>query len=271
MVRRSLSILIILAVCEALSGAVALAHKSASQTGAVKIVPTSYLELVAEKLKQPGVTAADAAEYANSLLTIHGFDYDFDACPIVKANPHPQSINDKYGLTKSYNYSFVQTNNRRIKMQLIGDPAGLCGECDFSIPLLRVTKRQLLAVSDGKQYLLRRPPGFFLKEINLVDSSMKRTLRTWEVPLDSDLAGISEDGTRIYVELYNNYTQDLFNKLVVEVSGSTIRFRARSEVAARDGELVPNHPKDPGNGYLTFKRFRIGNKQYIIRYDFPCT
>lgn len=157
-------------------------------------------------------------------------------------------------------------------MQLIGDPTyALCGECAFHIPLLRVTKRQLLVVSDGKQYLVRRPPGFFLKEISLVDSSMKRTIRTWEVPLDSDLAGISEDGTRIYLDLYNNYTEDLFNKVVVEVSGSTIRFRARSEVAARDGESVKDYPTDPRDAYLTFKRFRIGNRQYIIRYHFPCT
>src|SRR5688572_17826048 len=112
MVRRFLSILVIFAVCQTLLSSPAVTHKSEGQAGAVKIEPTSYLEMVAEKLKQPGVTAEDAAEYANSLLAIHGFEYDFDACPIVKANPHPQPIHDKYGLTKSYNYSFVQTNNR---------------------------------------------------------------------------------------------------------------------------------------------------------------
>lgn len=267
---RFLSILFLFTVCETLGGAVA--HKSLAQAGAIKIVRTSYLEMVAEKLRQPGVTDEDAAEYANSLLAKHGFDYDFDACPVVKANRHPQSIEDKYGLTKLYNYSFFQTNGRRIKMQLIGDPTdALCGECAFDMPLLRVMKLQLLVVSDGKQYLVRRPPGFFLKEISLVDRSMKRILRTWEVPLDSDLAGISEDGTRIYVELYNNYIEDLFNKIVVEVSGSTIRFRARSQVAARDGELVTDARTDPRDAYLAFKRFRIRNKQYIIRYDFPCT
>jgi hypothetical protein len=268
------SILLLFAVCEPLGGAGASAQKSWTQTDAVKIVQTSdYLEMVVEKLRQPGVTAEDATEYANSLLAIHGFDYYFDACPVVKANPHPQSIEDKYGLAKIYNYSFVQTNGRRIKMQLIGDPTDSpCGECNFNISLLRVTKRQLLVVSDGKQYLVRRPPGFFLKKISHVDRSMKRILRTWEVPLDTQLAGISEDGTKIYVGLLNNYnSEDLSNKIVVEVSGSTIRFRPRSQVAARDGESVKDHPTDPRDAYLTFKRFRVGNKQYIIRYDLPCT
>jgi hypothetical protein len=267
-----ISTLILLIVCHTLGNAGAFEPSPLTQKAAVKIVPTSYLDLVAERLKQPGVTAEDAAEYANSLLAIHGFDYWFDACPVVKVNPHPKSIIVIGGLTKSYKYSFAQTDGRRIKMQLIGDPAdGLCSDCVFDIPLLRVTKRQLLVVSDGKQYLVKRPSGFVLKEISLVDRSMKRTLRTWEVPLDSELAGISEDGTRIYLDLYNNYTEDLFSKVVVEVSESTIRFRARSAVAAQAGEVITNHPTDQPNAYLTFKRFRIGNKQYIIRYDSPCT
>jgi hypothetical protein len=267
-----LSILFVLTVCETLGGAVAFEHNSLMQTSAVRIVPTSYLDLVADKLKQPRVTTEEAVEFANSLLAIHGFDYWFDACPVVNANPHPQSIKNEYGLTKGYNYSFVQTNGRRIKMQLIGDPTNaLCSQCKFDIPLLRVTKQQLLVVSDGKQYLVKRPPGFFLKEISLVDRSMKRILRTWEVPLDTQLAGISEDGTIIYIELLNNYTEDLINRIVVEVSGSTIRFRALNKVAVRDGEFVKDHPTDPRDSYRTFKRFRIGDKQYIIRYDLPCT
>ena len=266
-----LSTLLLLTVCQILGKAVALEHKSLAQTGVVKIVPTSYVEMVAEKLSQPGVTAEEAAEYANRLLAIHGFDYWFDACPVVKANRHPKTIADKDGVTKSYNYSFVRADGRRIKMQLIGDPtSALCGECEFDIPLLRVTKQQLLVVSDGKQYLVRRPPGFHLEEISVVDRSMKRILRTWEVPHDTGPVGISEDGTKIYLQLLNNYTEDLFNRIVIEVSESTIRFRALSQVAARDGELVTNHP-GPRDSYLTFKRFRIANKQYIIRYYAPCT
>jgi hypothetical protein len=267
-----LAVLFLSIVWETLGGEVAVVHKSSAQTSEVRIVQTSYLKMVAEKLKQPGVTSENAAEYANSLLAIHGFNYYFDACPVVRANPHPQSIGDDYGVGKIYNYSFVQTNGRRIKMEIMGDPTeALCGECEFSIPLLRVTRRQLLVVSDGGQYLVRRPSGFFLKEISLVDRSMKRVIRTWEVPLDTQLAGISEDGTKIYVELLNNYSEDLFKKIVIEVSGSTVRFRALSQVAGRDGEFVKNHPTDPHNAYLAFKRFRVGNKQYIIRYDLPCT
>lgn len=268
-----LSILFVFAVCETLGSATALEYPSLGQTDSLKISRSfDFLEMVAEKLKQPGVTAEDAAEYANKLLAIYGFFYEFDACPVVKANPQPQTVTDKYGLTKSYSYSFFETSGRRLTMQIIADPAdALCGECDFAIPLLRVTKRQMLVVSDSKQYSVKRPAGFFLKEISLVDRSMKKIIRTWEVPLDSEVAGVSEDGTNLFLYLYNGYDGDLDNKVVLEVSGSTIRFRGRSQVAAQDGEFIKDHPTDPLNAYLAFKRFRVGHKQHIIRYDVPCT
>ena len=268
-----LSILLIFAVSETLGRAAAFEHRSLAQTHVLKISRSfDFLEKVAEKLKQPGVTAEDAAEYANQLLAIHGFFYEFEACPVVKANPQPRTVTDKYGLTKSYKYSFAETSGRRLTMEIIGDPTdALCGECDFAIPLLRVTKRQMLVVSDSKQYSVKRPAGFFLKEISLVDRSMKKIIRTWEVPLDSEVVGVSEDGTNLYLYLYNGYCGDLDNKVVLEVSGSTIRFRARSQMAAQTGEFVKRHPTDPLDSYLAFKRFRVGRKQHIIRYDVPCT
>ena len=133
--------------------------ESFAQTGTVKVAPTSYLELVVQKIKQPGVTAEDAAEYANNLLAKNGFDYEFDACPVVKANRHPQSIQERYGLTKIYNYSLVRTDGRKIKLQLIGDPTeALCGECSFEIPLLRLKE---LTVG-GESYTLRAGDRDFL-------------------------------------------------------------------------------------------------------------
>ena len=268
------SSLLLFAVCEIFTGVLANAQKSAPGLGRMRIAHTDdYLAKTAERLKQPGVTAEDAAEYANQQLAKQGFNYFFDACSVVKANPHPASIRDRNGLTKVYNYPFRKVDGRQIKMQLLGDPENsLCGECTFYIPILRATPRRLLVVADGRQYWVRRPADFFLHMISLVDSTMKKTLRTWEVPLDTQLAGISEDGTKIYLELLNNYeSQDLVNKIVVEASGSSVRLRPREQVAGQHGELIEDHPTDPHNADIAFKRFRVGKKQYIIRYDLPCT
>ena len=78
----------ILAVPETLGRAAAFEHRSLTQTHVLKISRSfDFLEKVAEKLKQPGVTAEDAAEYANQLLAIHGFFYEFDACPSSQSQP----------------------------------------------------------------------------------------------------------------------------------------------------------------------------------------
>ncbi len=243
-----------------------------TQRNSIRIVPTSYLELVAKRIANSGVTAEEAANYANTLLAKDGFDYEFDACPIVKANRRPASLsNDRQ--KKIYNYSLTKLNGGKVKIQLVADPnEALCGECSFWIPLLRVTKRELLLASEGRQYLVKRPEGFLLKKINLVNPGMTRVLRTWEVPLDTDPVGVSEDGSRIYLELLNNYEPEaLVNKVVLEVSQSAVRFLARRQIPSQKSELIQNHPTNPRDAYLTFKSFRVGNKSYIIRYDAPCT
>jgi len=230
------------------------------------------LELVARRIADSGMTAEEAATYANTLLARDGFDYEFDACPILKTNEHPVSVSNERQ-KKIYNYSLTKLNGGKVRIQLVADPSeALCGECSFWIPLLRVTKLEFWLISGGKQYLVKRPRGFVLKKVSLVDPSMNRILHSWEVPLDTEPLGVSGDGRRIYIELLNNYEPgDLVKKVVLEVSQSGVRFVARPQLPAQTSELIQSHPTDPHDAYLTFKRFRVGNKSYTIRYDVPCT
>jgi hypothetical protein len=84
-------------------------------------------------------------------------------------------------------------------------------------------------------------------------------------------AGISQDGTKIYLNLYGADAEGTLDKLVLEVSESGVSFHARSKTNAQEGVDVKNHPTDPNNSYLSFRRFRAGNRTYIIRFDAPCT
>src|SRR5947209_11428855 len=115
-------------------------NQRATPTRQIKIQPTSYLELVAKRIAQSGVSPEDAANYANSLLARDGFDYEFDACPIVKANRRPVSVSTD-SQKKIYNYSMTKLNGGKVRIQLVADPSeALCGDCAFWIPLLRLTK-----------------------------------------------------------------------------------------------------------------------------------
>src|SRR5205085_10766244 len=146
-----------------------IARKSSKQERTLKIVPSQLLDIILEETKKrPDITAKEAARYANTLLSQHGFNYEFDACPIVKADRRPRNVPGSNGLARAYRFPMTQADGRKIFFQFISDPMDeLCGSCEFIIPAMRVTRREILLVSEGKQYLLKRPPGFIVKEMDL--------------------------------------------------------------------------------------------------------
>jgi len=141
----------------------------------------------------------------------------------------------------------------------------MCGECFFSLPVTKVTKREIELVTSGKKYLPVRPPSFHLDEMSLVDQSMRKVLRTWQVPDQGEPLGVSSDGTKLYLET-------AIESLILEISeSSSMRILAREEVKLPKGETVQKHPTDPKNAYLSFMRFRFGGRSLVIRYSEPCT
>jgi hypothetical protein len=107
--------------------------------------------------------------------------------------------------------------------------------------------------------------------MSLVDETMEKRLRTWEVPRHSIPIGVSEDGTKIYLDLGYKFEETVSDKLVLEVSETGLAIRAANEVNVQEGEWIENHPTDPKNAYLSFERFRVGDRSYIIRFTAPCT
>ena len=156
------------------------------------------------------------------------------------------------------NLKFVSTN-----------PAdGPCGECFSSIPALRVTKTEMEIFSGGRHLHLERPPTFYLDQAELVDRSMKRVLRAWQLPYQTAPLGISEDGTRLYIPLENGP-----GSLVLEIAeDGKVQFRSRAAIPLKDeGETIENAPRDRKNAYLGFKRFKAGGQTFIVKFSWPCT
>lgn len=68
--------------------------------------------------------------------------------------------------------------------------------------------------------------------------------------------------------LYDTELSDL----ALEVSSDgTVAFRDRAALGLKEGTWIENFPKDPNNEYLSFMKFEVGNKTYIIRFTAPCT
>jgi hypothetical protein len=244
----------------------------AKQNQASIIRPSNILDNVRNKMKkQPNISPKELVAYANKLLEEKGFDYNFDVCEAIGSN-RLRRISSASPSRISYSYKMAQSVGRNITLRFISENPGdaPCGECFSPIPSLQVTKQEMLIVSGGQRYRLKRPAVFGLDEAELVDETMKKVLRTWQLPYQTIPVGISPDGTKLYLEFYVEHEIDT---LVLELSeNGSAQFKVRSDVdLLHEGEWVENHPKDPTNAYLSFLRFYGGGKSYVIKFSAPCT
>ena len=238
-----------------------------------KIITSTILDdLQKRKKERLDLSPRELAAYANTILEPKGFNYDFDACEILEVNGKSTG-RDALPLKspETFSYKMAQSDGRDVTFHITADGGdGMCGECFFQIPALQVTREEILIVAEGEQYWLKRPKAFILDKAELVDDTMQNVLRTWQLPYQTVPAGISPDGSKIYVEFYEG--QEL-GELILELSeDGKLRFKARSDVDLQgEGEWVEDHPQDPENTYLSFMRFVVGGKTYIIKFTAPCT
>jgi len=234
----------------------------------VALTPSKVLNEVSERRKaQPSLTPIELADYANKLIEEKGFDYNFDVCGAI-TKPKLESES-----THSYRMHLSDGGTLTFSFTVAASMESLCGECWADFPSLSVTKRQMTLVAEGtegKRYRVNRPASFLLDEAELVDGTMRKVLRTWQLPYQTVPVGISADGTKLYLDFYMQYELE---GLVLELSeDGRIQFRARSETQLQGkGKWIENHPKDPKNDYLSFIEFQVGGKRYIVRFSAPCT
>jgi len=246
-------------------GAIPVQTKQSS----IHIVPANVFDELQKKLAaEPKIKPVALARYANDLLAKKGLDFQFDLCEFVERNNPAPRGRGAQARVRTYKLPMKQTDGLQVTCETrVSDEEGngMCGECFFSIPVTKVTKREIELVAGGKKYLLVRPPSFHLDEMSLVDQSMRRVLRTWQVPDQDEPIGVSSDGTKLYLGT-------AIESLILEISdSSSLRILAREEVTLTKGETVQKHPTDPKNAYLSFMRFRVGGRSLVIRYSEPCT
>ena len=261
-----LSLLIILVLALIVS---ATAQTSSKRPPVVSIKPSNVLREVSERAKQqPSLTPAELAAYGNDLIARKGFGYDFNICDVLHTKPTQTSPAD---FVRPYQMTLSRGVKRTFELR-IGNPnadSALCGECWSEIPSVQVRKKELTLIAEGKRYRVRRPPSFNLDEVELVDETLKNVLRTWQLPYQTIPAGISADGTKLYLDFYTDFKLE---QLVLEISeNGPPQFRERAVIKSSEGKTIENHPKDPRNAYLSFMSFNVGEKTYRIKFSGPCT
>lgn len=239
-----------------------------TKPSAIKIIPSKLEDALQKKLDaEPKIKSAALAKYGNDLLAKKGIDFQFDLCEFLHQNNPTARGRGAPANPRTYKLPMKQTDGSQVvfETRVNDEEGGACGECFVSIPATKVTTREIELVAGGKKYLLVRPRSFGLDEVNLVDQSMRKVLRIWQVPDQGGPLGVSSDGTKLYFGVG-------IDSLVLEISESgSMRILAREEVKLPKGEEIQKHPTDPKNAYLSFMRFRFGGKSLILRYSEPCT
>ncbi len=215
-------------------------------------------ELEAKLVAEPSITAELLAEAGNRLAKKQGYGFIFD----------PGSFKERIVKIAGKNlarFDLTTLGGRKVRFLSAerGDhPCGTWAE----FPVSRVTSRTFTLISDGKTYDMVIPKQFGMDEIVLVDKSFHKMIHRWTVPLDSTPAGISQDGTKIYIQ---SGIAAIF--IEIDAKGHYKYVATDDKDILKTGVDLEKFPKDKNNDYLGFRLFTSGKTTYLIKFSHPCT
>ena len=243
---------------------------------AVRVTPADVFDAMYFKERaESDITPAALAAYGNSLVARRGLDFGVDACAVMEANRNAPAAPEVSESARVFAYTMRRVGGGRVRLRLVADvfddqPDRNCGECYFAVPALRVTRAEMIVVAGGRRYRLARPDAFLVGEASLMDDSLKRVRRAWQLPYQAEVLGLSADRARLYLPLpdFDDVTWD--DKLALALSDAGVKFVPRSRLRLPSRERLTS-PAEIAESDATFVRFGAGEHSYVIRINAPCT
>ena len=238
------------------------------------VKPSNIIELVRAKMgESKGISAKQLADFANNLLKKNGYDFTFDWQP--KGKPNEANLARIGGDFYPFYHSFIDATGKKRQFQFMNDDFGHPCFSVINIPVTNVSERKLTIVSDSREIELIMPRDFGHEEMVLVDKDLKTQIRKWITPIDATPVGISADGKKIYFdnwEFYQNQNEAYAEQpigLAIELSvDGALRFVDVKKVPPDKGVDIDHDRK---YSEITFTRYEVGGKQYIVKFSAPCT
>jgi hypothetical protein len=235
--------------------------------GPVRLTPSTIdADLIKYKEGHPAAAAKELADYGNSLILVKGYNYNIDVNALNERHKKTaRKISEDFQV---YPYTMTLTGGKNEAFMIFAPTSDscCCGYFYADFPVTNITATLITFVSDGKTYTVKRPKELSVSEVYaLVDmKDPRKEVRKWQVPYETYPSGISEDGTKLYVE------GPIEDVLLEIASDGGFKLVPKTDVTSGEGEHHP-YPKNPKNAYESYMKFQAGTKTYYIKFSGPCT
>jgi hypothetical protein len=227
---------------------------------------TIEAELLKYKEEHPSASPQKIAEYGNSLLPLKGYNYNIDVEGLNRKKVKETRRISEYYLAYPYTMTLSGGKKQNFLFFAPSSESCCCGYYYTDVPVTAITANTLTLISDGKTYTVNRPADLGQSEVHaLIDvKNPSKEIRKWQVPRETYPMGISEDGTKLYID---GPVEDVF--LEISADGS-FKFAAKNEIRSDEGTpcSIRRNRKDD---YETCIKFKAGQKTYHIKFSGPCT
>jgi len=221
---------------------------------------TILADLESVKDRDPAITPQALAKRGNEMIAQKGITYVFDVCDFLAQNgKRLREVENEFFQPYSVRLTTVSGQTRDFEIAA-SDGIPQAPGCYTKIAAVRVTDREMTVIANGKPVTLQRPKGFRLAKTELLDSTLKRVIRSWEVPFQLWPVGISPDGLKLHWEAgIDHEINGSLGDLAMELSeNGGVRFRVREKPNATQGE--------PGRD--SYVRFRHNRRTFILSPQF---
>jgi hypothetical protein len=232
--------------------------------GMPRVLPSSLLSAVRERVQaEPKLSPEQIAGFANDKLASDGFEFEFDPCD-AKSTETQMKYPANHENDMFHIYEAVDLAGKKFSFLANQPNSAPCG-CWMTLPLTSATKQRIVVVAGKGRMTIRIPDQFLFESVELVDASLRRSRATWLVPYGGPPSGVSTDGKKLYIEIQDT-------PLFLEVSiGGGLRMvpRTTTGIITTFTDLK-KFPKEPGNDYLGFRRFKSGRKVFNFKFTHVC-
>lgn len=247
-----------------------------------RIEPSSVLDDITNyKRENKDIPSKDLADFGNTLLPTHGFNFDIDLASVVEKkiaarNTKPVKKEGDDSLFVSFPLELLTERGTKkiFEITALGEASCCCGYYYTPFPITQITKQRMTIVVDGKPYLIRRNRDFPVVQEYILYENLKKPkkIRSWEVPYETYPYGLSKDGMNLYIDL------DTENLLLEISNAGSLRFVAKdTEGIINNGEDLRKLPPPKvgevlnKSGEFGLMRYKLENKEYVVEFPYPCT